>query len=74
MTIYEKTAHGTEILMKSASTVRGKEVSLTRKTTKAGEIKHGVVLTSTQHGYHRKVGTFTELAPAFKLFKALAQE
>ena len=72
MTIYEKTPHGAEILMRADSTVRGKEVTLTRKTDKNGTIKHGVILTGKLYGDHRKVGTFETLAPAFKLYKALA--
>lgn len=71
--IIEKTERGLEILKQSESTVKGKTVSLTRKTNKAGEIRHGVVLTNDRTGGHRRIGTFTELAPAFKLYKALAK-
>ena len=64
------TESGLEILMASASTIKGKTVMLTRKTNKAGEIRHGVVLESARGG-HRRIGTFEGLAPAFKMYKAL---
>ena len=70
----EKTESGLEILKRDRSTVKGKTVSLTRKTNKAGEIRHGVVLTSNRTGIHRRVGTFTELAPAYKLYKAMVKD
>lgn len=69
----EKTRSGLEIVKRADSIVSGKEVVLTRKTNKAGEIRHGVVLTSKRHGYHKKVGTFGTIAPAFNLYKALVQ-
>ena len=69
----EKTASGLEIIRSAECTIKGKEVSLTRKTNKAGEIRHGVVLTSKRYGTHRKIGTFPALEPAFKLYKSLAQ-
>lgn len=68
-----KTASGLEIIKEADSTIQGKRVSLTRKTNKAGEIRHGVVLTNTRNGHHHRIGTFTEIAPAFKLYKSLAQ-
>lgn len=71
--MFTKTESGLEIIKEAASTINGKTVSLTRKTNKAGEVRHGVVLTNTRNGHHHKIGTFTELAPAFKLYKSLAQ-
>ena len=68
----EKTARGLEIVKSADSTVRGCKVILTRKTNKAGEIRHGVVL-ETRRGGHRRVGTFEGVAPAFKVYKALAK-
>ena len=68
-----KTASGLEVIKRAHSTISGKDVLLTRKTNKAGEIRHGVVLEGQRYSSHKKVGTFTELAPAFKAFKALAQ-
>lgn len=68
-----KTASGLEIIKEADSTIQGKRVSLTRKTNKAGEIRHGVVLTNTRNGHHHRVGTFTEITPAFKLYKSLAR-
>ena len=65
------TSSGLEILMESAATVKGQKVMLTRKTNKAGEIRHGVVLESAR-GFHKRVGTFEGLAPAFRLYKVLA--
>lgn len=66
-----KTESGLEIIKEADSTIQGKRVSLTRKTNKAGEIRHGVVLTNTRNGHHHRIGTFTEIAPAFKLYKSL---
>lgn len=54
--VIEKTARGLEILKKSASTIPGRTVILTRKTNKAGEIRHGVIL-ETARGGHHKIGT-----------------
>lgn len=71
--MFTKTESGLEIIKEANSTIRGKRVSLTRKTNKAGEIRHGVVLTNTRNGHHHRIGTFTEVAPAFKLYKSLAQ-
>lgn len=71
--MFEKTESGLEIIKEAASTIRGKNVTLTRKTNKAGEVRHGVVLTNTRNGHHQRIGTFTEIAPAFKLYKSLVQ-
>ena len=68
----EKTATGLEIIKTAESTVRGCKVILTRKTNKAGEIRHGVVM-ETRRGGHRRIGTFEGIAPAFKVYKALAK-
>lgn len=70
----EKTESGLEVLKREKSTVKGKSVSLTRKTNKAGEIRHGVVLTNNSTGTHRRVATFTEITPAFKLYKSLVEK
>ena len=51
-----KTASGLEIIKEADSTIQGKRVSLTRKTNKAGEIRHGVVLTNTRNGHHHRIG------------------
>lgn len=68
----KKTNTGLEIIQSADSTVKGRRVILTRKTTKTGEIRHGVVL-ETRHGRHQKIGSFAGLAPAFRVYKALAQ-
>ena len=66
------TENGLEILKEAESTIAGKTVMLTRKTNKAGEIRHGVVLESTR-GTHIRIGTFDTLTPAFNLYKALVK-
>ena len=68
----ERTNTGLEIIKKAESTVAGKTVSLTRKTNLKGEIRHGVVLTSAS-GHHRRVATFTSIAPAYNLYRSLAK-
>ena len=68
----EKTNKGLEIVKTAESTVNGCKVILTRKTNKAGEIRHGVVLES-RSGRHQKVGTFAGLENAFRAFKALSR-
>lgn len=66
------TNKGLDIIKTAESTVRGCKVILTRKTNLAGEIRHGVVL-ETRRGGHRRIGTFEGVAPAFKVYKALAK-
>lgn len=66
----KKTSKGLEIVKSAKSTVRGCNVILTRKTNKAGEVLHGVVL-ENRHGGHRKIGTFSGISGAFKVYKAL---
>ena len=66
-----KTNKGLEIIKTAESTVTGCNVILTRKTNKAGEIRHGVVLES-KSGRHQKVGTFEGIEKAFRAFKALS--
>ena len=68
----ERTNKGLEIVKTAESIVRGCKVILTRKTNLAGEIRHGVVL-ETRRGGHRRIGTFEGVAPAFKVYKALAK-
>lgn len=65
------TNKGLEIVKSAESSVHGTKVILTRKTTKSGKIRHGVVL--EKRGRHTLVGSFEGLAPAFKVYKALAQ-
>ena len=67
------TNKGLEIIKSADSTVHGCKVILTRKTTKAGNIRHGVVLESKRNNrLHTKIGTFDGIAPAFRAFKALS--
>lgn len=68
----ERTERGLEIVKTAECTVDGCKVILTRKTNKAGEIRHGVVM-ETARGGHRKIGTFLAMADAFKVYKALAK-
>lgn len=68
----ERTNKGLDIIKTAESTVRGCKVILTRKTNLAGEVRHGVVL-ETRRGGHRRIGTFEGIAPAFKVYKALAK-
>lgn len=68
----EKTNKGLDIIKTAESTVQGCKVILTRKTNLSGQIRHGVVL-ETRRGGHRRIGTFEGLAPAFKVYKALAK-
>ena len=69
-----KTDKGLEIVKIADSTVRGQRVVLTRKTTKSGKIRHGVVLEDKLRGWHKLIGSFEGIAPAFKAYKALVAE
>ena len=67
----KKTNKGLEIVKEAQSNVRGSKVLLTRKTTMGGKIRHGVVLEDRRG--HKLVGSYLGIAPAWKVFKALAQ-
>lgn len=67
----KKLASGLEILKEESTKSGNMIVSLTRKTNKAGEIKHGVVLTNPVSGRHRKVRTFDGVSGAMAVYKAL---
>ena len=68
----KKTNNGLEIVKEAQSNVRGSKVLLTRKTTLSGNVRHGVVL-EDRRGWHKLVGSYLGIAPAWKVFKALAQ-
>lgn len=68
----EKINSGLEIIRKAQSTISGKTVVLTRKTNKAGQIRHGVVLESAS-GRHTRIGTFEGVSDAFRLYKSLVK-
>lgn len=68
-----RTNKGLDIIKTADSTVNGRRVILTRKTIKSGEIRHGVVLESKRSGRHQKIGSFAGIAPAWKVYKALAE-
>ena len=65
----ERTNSGLEIVKKGTNSL-GVEVSLTRKTTKGGNIRHGVVLTN-HYGMHTRLKSFLGIAPAFALYKQM---
>ena len=67
----QKTNKGLEIIKSEKSIVRGSSVILTRKTTKSGKIRHGVVM--EKRGQHQLIGSFEGLAPAFKVYKSLVR-
>lgn len=69
----EKTNKGLCIIKKSESTVKGRDVVLTRKTNLAGNVLHGVVLKNRRNGRHQKIGTFAGILPAWKVYKALSK-
>ena len=66
--MFEKTANGTEIIKREDNKL-GYEVSLTRRTTKSGNIRHGVVLTNKRTGGHMRMKSYLGIAPAFNLYK-----
>lgn len=70
----EKTNKGLYIIKKSESTVKGRNVVLTRKTNLAGDVLHGVVLENTRNGRHQKIGTFAGILPAWNVYKALSKK
>ena len=53
------------------STVKGLNVILTRKTTKNGNVRHGVVLENKRNGRHQLVGSFIGITAAWNAFKGL---
>lgn len=69
----EKTKKGLYIVQKSNSTVRGRNVVLTRKTNLAGQVMYGVVLENRRNNRHQKIGTFPAILPAWKAYKGLRQ-
>ena len=65
--MFEKTTNGTEII-KKATAANGYEVLLTRRTTKSGNIRHGVVI-KPHMGRHTRLKSLLAIAPAFNLYK-----
>lgn len=65
--MFEKTTNGTEII-KKATAANGYEVLLTRRTTKSGNIRHGVVI-KPHMGRYTRLKSFLGIAPAFNLYK-----
>lgn len=71
--MFEKTANGTEIIRKENNAGLGYEVALTRRTTKNGNIRHGVVITNARTGIRTRLKTFLGIGPAFKLYKTMLE-
>lgn len=65
--MFEKTTNGTEII-KKATAANGYEVLLTRRTTKSGNIRHGVVI-KPHMGRYTRLKSFLGIAPAYSLYK-----
>ena len=59
---------GTEIITKATNAANGYEVILTRRTTKSGNIRHGVVI-KPHLGRYTRVKSFLGIGPAFALYK-----
>ena len=68
----QKTNKGLEIVKSNKGIAQGSKVILTRKTTKSGKIRHGVV-PENRFGQHHLVESFEGLAPAFKVYKSLVR-
>lgn len=66
-----KKNNGIEVVAKADGIGHGREVRLTRKTNKRGEIRHGVVLVNKYTGQRFKVATFLGISPAWALYKTL---
>ena len=69
--MFEKTMNGTDIIKKEENRKLGYEVALTRKTTKNGNIRHGVVITNLRTGIRTRMKTYRTIAPAFNLYKTM---
>ena len=67
----EKTHSGLEIVKKDYCKNMRVLVSLTRKTTKNGEIKHGVVITNPRSGARTRLRTFDGIGGAWNLYKTI---
>ena len=66
-----KRTNNLTIVKTDDSTIKGLNVILTRKTTKSGNIRHGVVLENKRNGRHQLVGSFVGIAPAWDADKGL---
>ena len=69
----EKTAHGTDIIKREENKALGYEVALTRKTTKNGNIRHGVVITNLRTGIRTRLRSYKTIEPAFNLYKTMLE-
>lgn len=67
----ERTNSGLDIVKKDVNANLGFEVALTRKTTKNGNIRHGVVITNIRTGVRMRLKTYLGIAPAFNLYKSM---
>lgn len=66
--MFEKTFNGTEIIKSGKNEVNGYEVFLTRRTTKNGNIRHGVVI-KPHLGRYTRIKSYLGIEPAFNLYK-----
>ena len=67
----EKTRSGLEIVKSEMNNNIGVKVSLTRKTTKSGKIRHGVVITNPRSGIHTRLKSFEGIGKAWELYKKM---
>ena len=67
----KKTAHNSDIVTSARNTKLGYKVSLLRKTSKAGEIRHFVVVANDETGKRLRFHSVLGIAPAFATYKAL---
>ena len=70
-TIMEKTRSGMEIIKSEINHNIGVKVSLTRKTTKSGKIRHAVVITNPRSGLHTRLKSFEGIGGAWELYKRM---
>lgn len=68
----KKTTHNSEIVSRAINTRMDYKVTLLRKTNKAGEIRHFVVVTHHATGKRFRFPSVLGIAPAYAQFKALA--
>ena len=66
--MFEKTFNGTEIIKSGKNEASGYEVFLTRRTTKNGNIRHGVVIKPSL-GRYTKIKSYLGIGQAFTLYK-----
>ena len=68
----KKTNHGTEIVARAINTKLDYKVTLLRKTNKGGEIRHFITVQNHKTGEYVRFPSVSGLAPAFAMYKGLA--